>query len=237
MRKMMVLAMAAMLSAAAVAADRVITVTGKSELQLRPDLSRVTVEVRSLHVNYAEAYQVAEENLKELGKVMDGCGLERTLPKTSYFNIARKMQAQFDEYHNYIGEKPVGYELQQNIHIDLAMDNQLVTKVIRGIGAQMKDVEIAVVFTTKDTRVQQLELLEAAVKDARAKAECMAAAAGCKLGKVQTIDYTDQPVRLYAQARKMSAANDMLMCTEESLDITPEDVKVSAQVAVVWEIR
>lgn len=237
MKKIMLLAMAVMLSAAAMATDRVITVTGKSEVQLRPDVARVTVEVRSLHPSYAEAYQVAEVNLKELGKVMEDCGLDKSLPKTGYFNIARKMQSQFDEYHNYIGEKMVGYELQQDIRIDLIMDNALITQVIRGVGAQMKDVEVAVAFTTKDSQAQQLELLENAVRDARAKAECMAAAAGCKLGKVQTINYNDQPVMLYAQARKMSAANDMLFCTAESLDITPEDVKVSAQVAVVWEIR
>lgn len=237
MKKMMLLVMAAMLSAAAVATERTITVTGKSEVQLRPDLSCVTVEVRSLHTSYAEAYQVAEVNLTELGKVMDDCGLDRTLPKTTYFNIARKMQSQYDEYHNYIGEKMVGYELQQNIRIDLNMDNQLITKVIRGVGTQMKDVEVSVAFTTKDARAQQLELLEAAVRDAQTKAERMVSAAGCRLGKVQTIHYNDQPVMLYAQARKMSAVNDMMMCTAESLDITPEDVKVSAQVSVVWEIR
>lgn len=236
-KKIILFAIATLLCTSAIAADRLITVTGKGEMQLRPDISRITVEVRSVHDTYSDAYSVADVNLRELGKVMTDCGLDQSLPKTSYFNIVRKTQSQYDQYHNYIGEKMIGYELQQNIRIDLGMDNALLARVIRSIGQQMKDVETSVAFTVRDARPQQAELLQSAVDDARAKAEKMAAAAGCRLGKVQTISCDEQPAPFFAQARKMAAANDMMMCTEESLDITPEDVKATARVTVIWQLR
>lgn len=236
MKKMLLAAMM-LLSMMSMAEERVITVTGKGEIKLRPDVTRLTVEVRSDHATYADAYQIAEVNLKELSSIMSTCGLESTLPKTTYFNIAHRTRPLYDEYRNYLGEEQVGYRLEQNIRIDLGMDNALLTQLIRSIGKQMKDVEISIAFTTSDPRVAQNEMLSQAVQDARTKAELMAEAAGCKLGKVKTIDYNEQPVYLYAQARKFAACNDMVACTEASLDINADDVKASEQVTVVWYLK
>lgn len=235
--KKMVLAAMMLLSMMSMAEERVITVVGKGEITLRPDQTRLTLEVRSDHTTYAEAYQVAELNLSELTTIMSACGLESTLPKTTYFNIAHRTRPQYDEHRNYLGEEQVGYRLEQNIRIDLGMDNQLLTQLIRSIGKQMKDVEISIAFTTSDPRAAQNEMLARAVQDARTKAELMAKAAGCKLGKVKTIDYSEQPIHLYTQARKLAASNDMMACTAESLNINADDVKATEQVSVVWYIR
>lgn len=235
--KKILLAATMLLSMMCMAEERVVTVTGTGEIKLRPDQTCLSVEVRSNHSTYADAYQVAETNLGELSAIMRDCGLESTLPKTTYFNIAHRTRSQYDEYHNYVGEEQIGYRLEQNIHIDLGMDNQLLTQLIRRIGKQMKDVEISVAFTTSDPRAAQNEMLALAVQDARAKAELMARAAGCKLGRVKTIDYNEQPVHLFAQARKLAAANDMMACTAESLDINADDVKATEQVTIVWYIR
>lgn len=235
--KKILLAATMLLSMMCMAEERVITVTGKGEIQLHPDQTRLSVEVRSDHATYADAYQVAEVNLRELSAIMRDCGLETTLPKTTYFNIAHRTRSQYDEHHNYLGEEQIGYRLEQNIRIDLGMDNQLLTRLIRSIGKQMKDVEISIAFTTSDPRAAQNEMLAKAVQDARTKAEIMAKAAGCQLGKVKTIDYNEQPVHLFAQARKLAVNGDMMACTAESLDINADDVKASEQVTIVWFIR
>lgn len=219
------------------AGDRELTVTGKGEGKVQPNVTQVNVQVRSLHDTYAAAYEVAEQNMNALSAAMADCRLDTHLPKTTYFNIVRKMRARYDGYHNYVGEEPAGYELQQDVLIRLGMDNALLTRVVRAVGARMQDIELSISFTNDNPNAVQIEMIRMAVTDARSKAEAMAQAAGCKLGKVKTILFDNHPVALYAQARKMSAVNEMLMCTEESLDITPDDMRVSEQVTVVWELK
>lgn len=219
------------------AEQRTISVTGKGEVKLQPDVTQLTVEVRSQHPNYQQAYAVAEHNLAQLSEIVDACGLDRSLPKTTYFNIVQRNQPKYDEHRNYLGEERVGYELQQNIRLDLGMDKALLTKLVRAIGKQMIDVEIQIAYTTRDPKPAQLQMLEKAVADARAKAEIMVQTAGCKLDKVASIRHSEQSARPYVQTRKLAAGADMLFCTNESLDINPDDITTSETVTIVWNIK
>lgn len=239
MRKMLFVAMTLLCLTAQAGQNelRTITVTGKGEMKLQPDVTQLTVEVRSQHANYQQAYGVAEHNLKQLSEIVESCGLEKTLPKTIYFNIVQRTQPKYDEHRNYLGEERVGYELQQNIRIDLGMDKAQLTQLVRAIGKQMIDVEIQIAYTTADPKPAQLLMLEKAVSDARAKAEIMARTAGCKLDKVASIHHSEQSVRPYVQARKLAAGADMLFCTNESLDINPDDITTTENVTVVWYIK
>ena len=104
------------------------------------------------------------------------------------------------------------------------MDNVLLTKIVRGLGENLTDVEINIGYTVKDPRPHQLKMLERAVKDATEKAKIMATAAGCSLGLVKSIDYSEQEIHFYSQARNIGCAEDAAVCMENSLDITPEDL-------------
>ena len=215
-------------------AEKLITVTGRGNIHIVPDVTRVEVKIDSIFKNYDTAYQMAEANLKDIGEVMTKCGLPKSLPKTKRFSIDKAFHDVYKDGH-YTGEQEfIGYELDQRIQIDLGMDNVLLTKLVRGLGENLTDVEINIGYTVKDPRPHQLKMLERAVKDATEKAKIMATAAGCTLGLVKSIDYSEHEIHIYSQARNIGACEEAAACTEASLDITPEDLVGGEDVTVTW---
>ena len=214
--------------------EKLITVTSRGNIHILPDVTRVEVKIESIFRTYDTAYQMAETNLKDIGEVMEKCKLSKQLPKTVRFSIDKHYHNVYDKGH-YTGEQEFdGYNLTQVIRIDLGMDNALLTKVVRGLGENLTDVEIEIGYTVKDPRPHQLKMLERAVKDATEKAKIMATAAGCTLGLVKSIDYSEHEIHIYSQARNIGACEEAAACTEASLDITPEDLVGGEDVTVTW---
>lgn len=217
-----------------IATDNIITVTGRGNIHVLPDVTRIEARIRCVFDTYEIAYQMAEDNLHDIGEVMKECGLSPQLPKTIRFDIDKS-------YHNeyidgeYTGKKIFdGYELTQQIKIDLGMDNKLLAKVVRTLGENITDLELTIGYTVKDPRPHQLKMLERAVKDAKEKAGIMAMAAGCTLGNVKVIDYSLHEVHFYSQARNIDNCCEAACCTEASLDITPDDLCGGEDVTVTW---
>ena len=78
--------------------------------------------------------------------------------------------------------------------------------------------------------------LERAVKDATEKAKIMAESAGCKLGNVISITYGAQELHIYSEARNIHSNEEAMKCDSNSLDISPDDLCVSDNVKVEWEL-
>lgn len=214
-----------------------ITVTGKGRVHIVPDITRLELSLVSIHDTYDDAYDQAKFNTDKLNFIMYECKLDKKLPKTTRLDINKKTQNEYDKYHNYKGEKFIGYCLNHDVKIDLGMDMVSVNKVIKQIGINLKHAEIKVVHTVKDSRPIELKMLERAVKDSKEKAEIMAKACGCKLGDVVKIDYGVQEISIYSQARVIHDASEAAACSQESLDITPDDFGASDTVTVVWSLQ
>lgn len=104
----------------------------------------------------------------------------------------------YDKYGKVTGSEKDGYSLHQEIKIDLGMDNVLLNKIIRGVDKFIAGAQINVGYTVQDPRPHQLNMLERTIKDATEKAEMMAKAAKCKLGDVNTINYSKQYIHCYS---------------------------------------
>lgn len=215
-------------------AEKLITVTGKGYIHAKPDVTRLELTLQSLHDTYEEAYVQAKSNTEKLNKVMTEVALDITLPKTIRLDIDKKTQREYDKFGNYKSEKFVGFMLDHKVKIDLGMDNVHLNKVVKLIGKFLKQAEINIGYTVRDSRPSQLKMLERAVKDAKEKATIMANACDCKLGLVKEINYSVQELHIYSQARQIHGADEAICCNEESLDITPDDLAVSDEVTVVW---
>lgn len=214
--------------------EKLITVTGKGNIHVVPDVTRIELSLVSLHDNYQDAYAQGKDNTEKLSAIMGKLNLPKTLPKTIRFDIEKRTETEYDKYHNYKGEKFVGFQLNHRVKIDLGMDTVQLNSVIKLIGKELKQAEINIGYTVKDQRPAELKMLERAVKDAKEKAAIMAQACGCKLGLVKSIDYSEQEIHIYSQARQIHCTEEAACCEPESLDITPDDLSVSDTVTVVW---
>ena len=67
--------------------EKIIRVTGKGTVHIAPDITRVTINIKSLGRTYPELYQRAQLNLQELGNIVERHGLPKKLPKTISFDI------------------------------------------------------------------------------------------------------------------------------------------------------
>lgn len=213
-----------------------ITVTGRGAIHVEPDITRIELSLISLHDTYEEAYSQTKSDVDKLQSIMESVKLPKSQPKTVRLDIDKKTISEYDKYKNYKGEKFIGYTLTHIVKIDLGMDTVILNSIIRKIGEYLKQAEIKIGYTVKDARPAQLKMLERAVKDAKAKAEIMALAAGCKLGECLNIDYGFNELHIYSQARTIHECPEATCCTPNSLDITPDDLEAQDNVNVTWAL-
>lgn len=215
---------------------KTISVTGHGEIQVEPDVTRIELSLISLHDTYDEAYNQTKSDIEKLQDIMSEVKLAKSQPKTVRLDIDKKTVTEYDKYKNYKGEKLVGFKLTHIVKIDLGMDNVILNAIIRSIGQHLKQAEINIGYTVRDPRPTQLKILEQAVKDAKAKAEVMAAASGCKLGDCLSIHYGFEELHIYYKTRTIHEPTEACCCTPGSLDITPDDLETSDTVDVVWAL-
>ena len=213
--------------------EKIITVTGKGYAYEAPDVTRITIVVESLGKTYPELYERASLNLKELGSIVERHGLNKKIAKTQSFDIERNERRVYDKAGNFIGYKFDGYKLTQKLKIDLGIDNKLLSSIIQSVGQLLCDAQISIGYTVKDSRPAELRMLEKAVKDATERAQIMAKAAGCRLGLVKNIDYSEQHIEFYSQCREMPAV-EAVCCKLDSLEMTPDDIAGGQTVTVTW---
>lgn len=213
-----------------------ISIAGRGSIHVVPDVTRIEITVQVVFPSYEKAYSQAKENASWVGKVLEYNKLDAKLAKTTKFDISDHLENEYDEDDHYIGQIKNGFDLEQRIKIDLGMDNVLLNKIVRGIGKFVPGAQINIGYTIKDPRPHQLKMLKRAVEDAKEKAGIMAEAAGCKLGKVESICYDFSNVSVYSQARNIKSNEEAKASTADCLDITPDDLVMSDNVRVSWEL-
>ena len=213
-----------------------ITVEGTGSIHVVPDVTRLEVSVESVFKSYDEAYAKARENTEWIGKILEYNGLNAKLAKTTRFDISDHQLNQYDDDDNYIGKVKDGFDLNQSFKIDLGIDAILLNKIVRGVGKFIIGAQINIGYTIRDPRPHKLKMIDRAVRDAKEKATIMASAADCKLGSVSSISYEENSLHVYSQARNIHSNNEAMACKPDSLDITPDDLVMSDNVNVVWNL-
>lgn len=217
--------------------ENIITVTGKGGVHVVPDVTRLEITVEGVFKTYEETYSQAKENSSWMVKILEYNKQNGKLAKTIRMDISDHLTSKYDKNGKYIEEVKSGFELDQCIKIDLGIDNVLVNNIVRGVGKFIKGAQINIGYTVRDIRPFQLKMLSRAVKDATEKASIMAETAGCKLGKVKSIDYSHTEIHMYSQARSIHSNSEAMASSADSLDITPDDFAVNDSVNVSWYLE
>lgn len=213
-----------------------IKVVGYGSIHVVPDVTRLEVRVESVYGSYDEAYQQAKENAKWMKQILEYNHKNGELAKTIRLDISDHTINEYDDDDHYVGKIKDGFDLDQRFKVDLEIDPVLLNKIVRGVGKYVKDAQISIGYTIRDPRPLQLKMLDRAVKDATDKAKIMAEAAGCKLGCVINIDYGYRELHVYSEARNIHSNSEAMACDSNSLDISPDDLAMSDNVKVEWEL-
>ena len=218
--------------------QRTIRVTGKGTLKLRPDLTRLTITLQGTDTDYAAALKRSSDDTEALRAVLESLGFARDALKTQMFNVDAVYEGYQDEKGVY-RNRFTGYQFQHTLKLEFPIDDRLLGRALYELAHCGAKPEFHIAYTLSDPESAKRALLSQAVRDARAKAETLAAAAGVSLGAVRSIDYSMEQVSMEVRPmRKLAMADN---CAVESagrydMNITPDDISVSDTVTVLWEI-
>lgn len=217
---------------------RTIRVTGKGQLRVRPDTTRITVTLNGLSRDYGETLRRSAEETEALKEVLSGFGFERADLKTLSFSVDTEYESYRDENNDY-KQRFAGYRFTHIMKVEFASDNERLGRILYALANCGVRAEFRISYTVRDPEAAKNLLLGNAVADAKDKAVVLSQAGGVSLREIQSIDYSWGEIDL--EYRPMNGAVQAERCLSVSkaafdMDIEPDDIEVSDTVTVVWEI-
>lgn len=207
--------------------SRTLNVTGSGKAYLTPDIAYVNIGVHTEDFNAAEAVAANSTQTREVAEALKKFGIADKDIKTTNFSIYP--QQDYD-----LEGKPTGkykYIVDNTVFVtvrDLDKIGDLLDAVVKAGANSINGIQ----FDVADKTTALSDARKAAVQDARAVAEELAAAAGVTLGVVQTISVygSGYPSPVYDSGL-------MLRAEEASVPVSPGQMILTVEVNIVFEIH
>ena len=218
---------------------RTIRVTGRGQLRLKPDLTRITMSLSGLYMDYGETLRHSSEDTEALTVLLSGFGFERSDLKTVSFAVNTEYEGYTDSEGNF-RQRFAGYRFRHTLKVEFPSDNDRLGKVLYALANSRVRSEFQISYTVSDPEAAKNALLGKAVADAKEKASVLTQAVGVLLKDIQTVDYSWGQLDL--EYRPMNGEVMMDACAAPraaksyDLNIEPDEIQVSDTVTVVWEI-
>lgn len=214
---------------------RTITVKGIGAVSVKPDLIVLRLSMETAEYEYDAAMKAAAEKIDFLNKALEAAGFEKKSAKTADFRVRADYDRRNDGKGNYTSVF-MGYKCRHELKIEFDFDTKRLAKALSEISKCIAKPEISIDFTVKDSSAVSGELLKAAVKNAREKAEILCAASGAKLGGLLSIDYNWGELHLYSATDYDVEGKCLMMGAADDMDIEPEEIKARDTATFEWEI-
>jgi len=202
---------------------RQVTVTGQGEVRVTPDLAVVHLGVETTAPTTQEALAQNTAQAQAIIDQLKALGVAEKDIQTSGFNI-------YPTYTNE-GRAITGYTVSNMVQVtirDLAQAGALLDQVVQ-VGANRV---YGISFGLSDPRAAQAQARDAAMADARARAEQYAQAGGAALGNVLII--TENPGAVTPLPAMM---RDEAAQAGAPVPVQPGEQTVTAQIQVTYELR
>ena len=220
---------------------RTIRVTGKGQIKVKPDTTRITMTLEGTYPEYGKALRHSSLYTEHLKDVLSAFGFERSDLKTLNFNVETEYESYKDK--GTYKQRFVGYKFRHMMKVEFPSDNDRLGKVLYALANCPVKPEFRLSYTVSDPEAAKNELLGKAVTDAKEKASVLTQAAGVTLKDIQSIDYSWGEIDFeYRPMNRMLMADECLaapMVAEGAsydMDIEPDDIEVSDTVTALWEI-
>ncbi|MCA9363752.1 SIMPL domain-containing protein [Candidatus Kaiserbacteria bacterium] len=216
-----------------------ISITGEGEVIARPDIAQFSFGVSAEAEDAATAKQISAEAINAILDYLKEEGIEDADIKTQYYNLSPRYDYLRPVCPNGSfcpGAEQVlrGYEVSQSIEVKVR-DIDTVGDLISGVGERGATNISGVQFTIDDEDVLRAEARDAAIVDAKEKAEKLADALGVRLVRVISF-WEDSP--MYYGGEMMYDTMSMKADVEEIAPQIPVgETTYTSRVTVSYEIR
>lgn len=215
--------------------ERTIRVTGRGRIAVRPDTIELNISVSKVYPEYAAAMEASAEMTEILKVAVRQAGFDSSELKTTKFSINTNYEGAYDKNGNWKNQFN-GYRFDHNLVLRFDADNEKLGRMLWELSDCGADAVVSINHTVKDPEPIRNELLAAAVKDSRAKAEVLAKASGVELGEIINVDYSWGEMQIYNRTMDDMAFGSV---AEKSIDmdIEADDINLQDTVTVIWSIR
>ena len=216
---------------------RTIRVTGKANMKVAPDQTKVNLTIRGFAMEYGEALAKSVEDTKQVKDAISFCGIDRESLKTENFYTSEKTKRVEDQYGN-SSYRHIGYDVTHYMSFIFDNNNELLGKVLYELSKLKINPRINVSYVVKDPEIYKVDLIGEAVNDARRKAKAMTQASGVKLGEIIRMDYSYETITFESRQYLDIECSEMRYSTAGAfnIDMTPKDVNMSDTVTIEWMI-
>ncbi len=205
---------------------RVITVNGEAKRQVVPDEAHVYVNVNAKNAKLAVAKAEHDKKLKALLALAKGFDIEDKHLKTQHSSV----QPEYD----YVDGKQKfrGYSVNSGVDVTIKKTD-IIGDMMEKLAAGGFD-ETSMNYTVSDMDKIRDEIITDAIKNARAKAERMAEAAGASIARVYSINeggvnFPQPPMPMMAMRAEMAM--------DKSVAPPAGEQEVNANVTVSYELK
>ncbi len=207
--------------------EHTISVQGVGNIFVKPDLAEVSLGVDITRNKLADARNDAASAMAAIIDALHALGIADADIQTSYFSI----NPTYDYSSN--TQRVTGYEVNNILLVEVRNLDQLGAVVDNSVAAGATTVN-GITFKLSDTTAAENQARDAAVKDARSRADALATAAGVQISGVASIAETSysMPWPIYADARGGTVAPE----AQAPTPIIPGNTEVTINVSVVYTI-
>ena len=217
---------------------RTIRVTGKGQIKVKPDMTRITMTLTDVFEEYAETLRCSSMDTEALKDVLSAFGFERSDLKTLSFNVDTEYESYRDKNNDY-KQRFIGYRFNHILKVEFESDNDRLGKILYALANCSVRPEFRISYTVKDPEATKNLLLGKAVTDAKEKALVLTQAADVALKDIQSIDYSWGEIDFEYRPMRgavLAECYEAPLAKSYDLDIEPDDIDVSDTVTVIWEI-
>ncbi len=211
-------------TSAATVGVRQITVVGNGEADVTPDTARVQMGVQTQAASAAEALNQNNAQMEALLARLREQGIADKDIQTSSVSIWPRYGSSSTQIDGYDANNTVTVTIR-----NIAQTGQLLDQVVAAGANNIGGIS----FTVDDPSALQTNARNAALTDARARAEAMAQAIGGTVGQVLSVtENIGQPPQLFERSMAADQATG-----GSAVPIQPGQQTITAQVQVTYELR
>jgi uncharacterized protein YggE len=197
-----------------------ITAAGEGEQRVAPDMVTIMVAVQTRHRSAVNAGGRNAEQMAAVMKALRGIGLEEAEISTAGYSLHQETWRTPNDT-VYVASNTVRVETKKLNLVSRIIDTSMTAGANNVSSLQ---------FGLSDTQPAERVALGEAVRNARARAEAMAAAAGGQLGPLEELTSQPEVVRPYMQETMAMAR----AAADVATPISPQDLTIRARVVARW---
>jgi uncharacterized protein YggE len=209
--------------------QRTISVGGHGQVAITPDIAIVTVGSDTRDADLETALDLANQTADAIVAALQAAGIAENDIQTSGFSIWPEYN-----YENPDTQEITGYHVSHTFTVKVRAIDQAGAIVATAVDAGANQVQ-GIYFTTENPGASATQAREAALNDARVKAEDLARLANATLGEVVTISeysYIPGPIP-YASG----AGRDAAEAAASAPNFQPGEYLVTIDLQVTWAMN